>query len=190
MNGDAVKLTVSTHKLSGYRATQKTAQRLADEAVRVVERAVPGKMPDVQIVLTSERCLADVSTAAEFETAGCTDKRIQSRALRAAKRLARETAGRAVPLADGGVLIVINVDQHPNEATFAITLVHELVHAMQTSRKGVRDRLIAGLRNDLGVERMTRRHNREHERCLEQEEREAYGAEHLAKRVAPSAAAA
>ncbi|MEV2245109.1 hypothetical protein [Streptomyces sp. NPDC049970] len=185
-----MKLTVTTHKLPGYRATLKTAQRLAEEAVRVVDRAVPGRMPDVQVVLTSERHLADVTTAAEFETAGCTDKRVQARALRSAKREARDVAGRSIPLADGGVLVVINVDQHPNEATFAITLVHELVHAMQTSRKDVYDRLVAGLRNDLGVERLSRRQNREHDRCLEQEEREAYGCEYLAKRVVPSAAAA
>ncbi|MFC9245099.1 hypothetical protein ACFT7S_14045 [Streptomyces sp. NPDC057136] len=184
-----MKLTVSTHKLFGYGATLRTAKRLAEQAVTVVNRAVPGQMPDVQIVLTSERNLAEVSTAAEWETAGCTDKRVHARALRSAKKLARDTAGRAVPLADGGVLIVVNVDQLPNEAVFAITLVHELVHAMQTSRKGVRDRLVAGLRNDLGVEKQSRRKNQEHERCLEREEKEAYGAEYLAGRLVPAAAA-
>ncbi|WP_031100253.1 hypothetical protein [Streptomyces sp. NRRL S-15] len=184
-----MKLTVSTHQLFGYRATLRTAKRLAEEAVRVVDRAVAGRMPDVQVVLTSERCLAEVATAAEWETAGCTDKRIQARALRSAKRLARDTAGRAIPLADGGVLVVVNVDQHPNEATFAITLVHELVHAMQMSRKGVRERLVAGLRHDLGVEPMPRRLYREHERLLESEEKEAYGSEYLAGHLVPSAAA-
>lgn len=184
-----MKLTVSTHKLFGYRATLRTAKRLTEQAVRVVDRAVPGQMPDVKVVLTSERNLAEVSTAAEWETAGCTDKRVQARALRSAKKLAPETAGRAIPLADGGVLIVVNVDQHPNEAVFAITLVHELVHAMQTSRKGVHDRLVAGLRHDLGVEKLSRRQYREHERCLEQEEKEAYGAEYLAARLVPAAAA-
>ncbi|MEU2456453.1 hypothetical protein ABZ604_02455 [Streptomyces sp. NPDC012473] len=184
-----MKLDVSTHKLFGYGATLRTAKRLTEEAVRVVDRAVVGRMPDVKVVLTGERNLAEVATAAEWETAGCTDKRVQSRALRNAKRLARDTAGRAIPLADGGVLVVINVDQHPNEATFAITLVHELVHAMQTSRKDVRERLIAGLRHDLGVEKQSRRWDREHERCLEAEEKEAYGREYLAGRVVPSAAA-
>lgn len=184
-----MKLTVSTHQLFGYNATQRTAKRLAEEAVRIVDRAVPGRMPDVQIILAKERGMAEVATAAEFETAGCTDKRVQARALRAANRLARDAAARAVPLADGGALIVINIDQHRNEADFAITLVHELVHAMQLSRKGVRDRLVAGLRNDLGVEKQSRRQVREHERCLEAEEKEAYGAEYLAGRLVPSAAA-
>ncbi|MGW3677950.1 hypothetical protein ACWD8C_44705, partial [Streptomyces sp. NPDC005166] len=120
MNGDVVKLTVSTHKLPGYGATLRTAKRLTEEAVRIVERSVAGRMPDIQVVLTSERYLAEVTTAAEIETAECTDKRVQSRALRSAKKLASETDARAIPLADGGVLIVVNVDQHPNEATFAI----------------------------------------------------------------------
>ncbi|MEV5159423.1 hypothetical protein [Streptomyces sp. NPDC053728] len=184
-----MKLEVSTHKLFGYRSTLRTAKRLAEEAVRVVDRAVAGRMPDVQVVLTGERHLAEVATAAEWETAGCTDKRVQARALRSAKRLAGDTAGRAIPLADGGVLVAVNVDQHPNEATFAITLVHELVHAMQTSRKGVRDRLITGMRHDLGVERLSRRAYREHERLLEAEEKEAYGSEYLAGRLVPAAAA-
>ncbi|SCD64421.1 hypothetical protein [Streptomyces sp. PpalLS-921] len=184
-----MKLTVSTHELFGYRATLRTAKRLTEEAVRIVDRAVSGRMPDVQVVLTSERKLAEVATAAEWETAGCTDKRVQARALRSAKKLARDTAGRAIPMADGGVLVVVNVDQHPNEATFAITLVHELVHAMQISRKGVRDRLIAGLRHDLGVEKQSRRWDREHARCLEAEEKEAYGSEYLAGRLVPAAAA-
>ncbi|MFE4330287.1 hypothetical protein ACFRQM_12700 [Streptomyces sp. NPDC056831] len=180
---------MSTHKLPGYRATLRTAKRLAEEAVRVVERAVPGKMPDVQIILATGRDMAELATAAQVETAGGdVDKWVQNRALRAARRTADNVAGRSVPLADGGVLIVINIEQHPNEAAFATTLVHELVHAMQHSRKGVRERLVSGLRNDLGVERLSRRQNREHERCLEQEEREAYGVEYLARRVVPSAA--
>ncbi|WP_327171909.1 hypothetical protein OG471_21965 [Streptomyces sp. NBC_01336] len=180
---------MSTHKLPGYSGTLRTAKRLTEQAVRVVDRAVPGRMPDVKVVLTSERNLAEVVTTAEFETAGDVDKRVQARALRAAKRTARDTAGRAIPLTDGGVLIVINVDQHPNEAVFAITLVHELVHAMQTSRKGVHDRLVSGLRHDLGVEKLSRRQVREHERCLEQEEKEAYGVEYLAGRLVPATAA-
>ncbi|MBT2490404.1 hypothetical protein J7E96_18140 [Streptomyces sp. ISL-96] len=184
-----MKLTVSTHKLFGYRATLRTAKRLAEQAVPIVERAVPGRMPDVQVVLTSARGMAEVATAAEIEAAGDVDKWEQARALRAAKRLARDAAGRAVPLVSGGVLVVINVDQHPNEATFAITLVHELVHAMQLSRKGVRERVVSGLRHDLGVERLSRRQSREHDRCLEQEEREAYGVEYLAKQLVPAAAA-
>ncbi|MFF2138351.1 hypothetical protein [Streptomyces sp. NPDC058193] len=184
-----MKLDVSTHKLFGYGSTLRTAKRLIEEAVRIVDRAVAGRMPDVKVVLTGERNLAEVTTAAEWETAGCTDKRIQTRALRDAKRHARDVDGRSIPLTDGGVLIVINVDQHPNEATFAITLVHELVHAMQTSRKDVRDRLIAGLRHDLGVQRLSRRESRELDRLFEADEQEAYGSEYLAGRLVPAAAA-
>ncbi|MFB7223993.1 hypothetical protein [Streptomyces sp. NPDC056227] len=179
---------MSTHKLPGYRATLRTAKHLAEEAVPVVERAVPGTMPDVQIVLATGRGMAELVTATEVETAGDVDKWVQARALRAAKRAADDVAGRTIPLADGGVLVVINIEQHPNEATFATTLVHELVHAMQLSRKGVRDRIVSGLRHDLGVERLSRRQNHEHDRCLEQEEREAYSREYLARSVVPSAA--
>lgn len=34
-----MKLTVTTHKVFGYRQTQRTAQRLAEQAGRLVERS-------------------------------------------------------------------------------------------------------------------------------------------------------
>ncbi|WP_405807509.1 hypothetical protein OG729_21430 [Streptomyces sp. NBC_00210] len=183
-----MKLTVTTHKLFGYGATLRTAKRLAEQAAPLVDRSVPGRMPDVQITLATPRGLAELATAAAVEMAGGVDKRVQARALREANRHARDAAGRAVPLANGGVLVVVNVDQHASPAQFAVTLVHELVHAMQFSRKGVRERIVRDLRDSLGVEKQSRRQAREHERCLEQEEREAYGVEYLANQLVPAAA--
>ncbi|WP_406304613.1 hypothetical protein OHA61_22900 [Streptomyces sp. NBC_00885] len=185
-----MKLTVSTHKLFGYGGTLRTAKRLAEQAVTVVDRSVPGRMPDVQITLTAPRGMAELATAAEVElTGGEVDKRIQARALREANRHARDAAARAIPLAGGDVLVLVNVNHHANPAEFAVTLVHELVHAMQFSRKGVRERIVTDLRDALGVEKQSRRQAREHLRLLEQEEREAYGVEYLANQLVPAAAA-
>ncbi|MDQ0941723.1 hypothetical protein QFZ67_003428 [Streptomyces sp. V1I1] len=85
--------------------------------------------------------------AAEVELAGGVDKRMQARALREANRYARDAGARAVPLAGGGVLVLVNVDHHADPAQFAVTLVHELVHAMQFSRKGVCERIVTDLRD-------------------------------------------
>ncbi|AYG81473.1 hypothetical protein DWB77_03621 [Streptomyces hundungensis] len=183
-----MKLTVTTHKVSGYRQTQRTAQYLADQAGRLVARSVSGRMPDVQIVLTTARGLAELATAAEAELAGGVDKRALSREMRHAVREARDVAGRAVPLVDGSVLVLVNVDQHRTPDDFAVTLVHELVHAMQFSRKGVSGRIIRDRRHCFGVERQTRRQAREHERLMREEENEAYGREFLARQLIAAAA--
>ncbi|MEU9136177.1 hypothetical protein AB0D33_09460 [Streptomyces sp. NPDC048404] len=185
-----MKITVSTHKLFGYRATLRTAKQLAEPAARLVDRSVPGRMPDVQITLTNPRGMAELAVTAEAEMAGGVDKRVKDRAERTAARDGRDMAGRAVPLADGSVLVLVNVDQNGSPGEFAITLVHELVHAMQFSRRGVRERIVRDLRDDFKVERQTRRQAREHERCLDEEEREAYSREYLADQIVPGATAA
>ncbi|WP_328861308.1 hypothetical protein [Streptomyces sp. NBC_00306] len=185
-----MKITVNTHKLFGHRATLRTAKQLAEPAARLVNRSVPGRMPDVQITLTNPRGLAELATTAEAELAGGVDKRVRDREERHAAREARDVAGRAVPLMDGSVLVLINVDQNASPGEFAITLVHELVHAMQFSRKGVRERIIRDRRDAFKVERQSRRHAREHERGLADEEREAYSREYLADQIVPGANAA
>ncbi|MET7658379.1 hypothetical protein ABZT45_28025 [Streptomyces sp. NPDC005356] len=184
-----MKTTVTTHKLSGYRETLRTAKYLSEQGVRIVSRAVSGRMPNVQITLTNPRGIAELATAAEAELVGGIDKRVRSRAERTTARMARDAYGLAIPLADGSVLVLVNVDKHGNPAEFAVTLVHELVHAMQFSRKGVRERLIQNLRHEFGVERQSRRQTREHERGVEDDEREARGHEYLANELVPGAAA-
>ncbi|MFI1441415.1 hypothetical protein [Streptomyces fructofermentans] len=185
-----MRITVSTHKLFGYRATLRTAKQLAGPAARLVNRSVPGSMPDVRITLTNPRGMAELATAAEAELAGGVDKRVRDREERRAAREGRDVAGRAVPLADGSVLVLINVDQNDSPGEFALTLVHELVHAMQFSRKGVRERIIRDRRHCFKVERQSRRQARENDRCHDEEEREAYSREYLADQIVPGARAA
>lgn len=184
-----MKTTVSTHKLPGYGATLRTAKRLTEQAVKVVHRAVPGSMPDVQVTLTTERGMAELSAAADIALAGSADRRATRRAVSEGKRIARTACARAIPRPDGGVLVLVIADKHPSEAEFAVTLVHELVHAMQFSRKGVIERIVRDTRDGLGIERQSGRQAREHLRLLRQEEQEATGREYLANQLVPAAAA-
>ncbi|MDJ0346267.1 hypothetical protein [Streptomyces sp. PH10-H1] len=184
-----MKLTVSTHTAFGHRESLRTTKQFAQRAIPIVNRAVPGSMPDVQIVLTNARSLAELSVAAEAALVGGADRRALAKAVREANRHARDAAGRAVPLADGGALILVNLDQHRTPADFAITLVHELVHAMQFSRRGVRERVIADVRDELGIKRQSHRQKRESARALERDEDEAYEREYLADQLVPGATA-
>ncbi|MEV7136731.1 hypothetical protein [Streptomyces tauricus] len=70
-----------------------------------------------------------------------------------------------------------------------MTVVHELVHAMQFSRKGVVERVVRDTRDRLGIERQSRRDAREHLHLLQQEEREARGCHYLANQIVPAAVA-
>ncbi|WP_328494958.1 hypothetical protein OHS59_21030 [Streptomyces sp. NBC_00414] len=185
----SAKITVSAHKLPGYGPTMRTAKRLTEQAVRIVGRAVSGRMPDVEVTLTTERGMAELSAAADLALAGSTDRRAQRRAVDEGKRLARTVMARAVPCPDGSVLVLVIADKHRTEAEFAVTVVHELVHAMQFSRKGVIERVVRDTRDRLGIERQSRRDARDHLYLLQQEEREARGCHHLANQIVPAAAA-
>ncbi|MBV1941029.1 hypothetical protein KUF83_31365 [Streptomyces sp. BV286] len=184
-----MKTTVSTHKLPGYGATLRTAKRLTEQAVRIVNRAVPGRMPDVEVTLTTERGMAELAAAATLALVGSTDRKATSRAEREAKQVARGVLACAIPRPDGSALVLVIADKHRDDGEFAVTLVHELVHAMQFSRKDVVERLVRDKRDALGIERQSRRQAREFLHLLEQDEREAHGKEHLARQIVPAAAA-
>jgi hypothetical protein len=181
---------VSTHKLPGYGSTLRTAKRLTEQAVKLVNRSVSGRMPDVEVVLTNERGMAELIVAADIALAGAADRRALKRATQAAKRTAREVLATAIPRPDGSTLILINANKHATPADFAVTLVHELVHAMQFSRKGVLERIVRNTRDGLGIERQSRRQAREHERLVELDENEAHSREYLAEQLVPGARAA
>ncbi|MCL7424244.1 hypothetical protein [Streptomyces sp. YS415] len=182
-----MKTTVRTHKIPGYGPTLRTATRLTEQAVPVVNRAVAGTMPDVEVILTNERGMAELMAAADVALAGALDRRTLANAERAARKVARDIQANAIPRLDGSALLLIDVDKHPTPAEFALTIIHELVHAMQFSRKGVLERCVANARDRFRIERMSRRQAREHDRLLDQEEAEAYGHEYLANRIVPGA---
>jgi hypothetical protein len=185
-----VKVTVTAHKLTGYRATVRTAQYLAEHAARIVSHAVPGQMANVRVVLTNPQGWAELATAADIAAAGGqVDRRIKARALRANRHMVQDLAGCAIPMPDGTALVLINADHHADEGQFAVTLVHELIHVMQFSRKGVRERHLIEVRDALGVEQQSCRESREYKRGLRADEIEACGKEYLADQIVPGCTA-
>ncbi|MFI5658030.1 hypothetical protein [Streptomyces sp. NPDC051684] len=175
-----MKHTITTHQLRARRDLERDTKQLAPHAMRQVSRAVNGRMPAVEITLTNAKGLAELGVQAEVELSGCTDRRAIDKARKATLRHARDAAGRAIPRADGSVLVLVNSEQHRTREDIATTLVHELTHAMQFSRRGVLDVIVRDLRAAYGVERQSRRDAREFERALKDHEREAYDTERLA----------
>ncbi|MFI0241990.1 hypothetical protein [Streptomyces sp. NPDC016845] len=175
-----MKHTITSHQLRGRRDLERDAKHLAPHAIRHVSRAVSGRMPAVDITLTDPKGMADLGVQAEAELSGCTDPRRIGKARRESLRHTRDAAALAVPRADGSVLILVNGEQHRTREDLAITLVHELTHAMQFSRRGVLDVIVRNLRAAYGIERQSRREARDFARTLTEHEREAYETERLA----------
>lgn len=92
-----MKTTVRTHKIPGYGPTLRTATRLTEQAVPVVNRAVAGTMPDVEVILTNERGMAELMAAADVALAGALDRRTLATAERAARKTARDIQAIATP---------------------------------------------------------------------------------------------
>lgn len=184
-----MKLTVSTHKLSGHRSTLRTAKTITDKAVRLVDRQVRGTMPDVDVVLANERGMVDLMVAADLALAGADDRRSLRRATSNARQVARDILAVALPRPDGSALIVIQADKHTTPGAFAVTVVHELVHAVQFSRRDVTEHYVRQRRHELGLQRQNSRQARQYERLLREHEGEAYSHEYLADHIVPGATA-
>ncbi|MFJ4850720.1 hypothetical protein [Streptomyces sp. NPDC088733] len=183
-----MKPTISTFKLFGHRDIIRDTKRLAPAAVKLVGREVPGRMPRVEIVVTNARGMAELATDAEIALAGYVDQRTRDKHLRQTNRQARDAAGRAIATPGGGVLLLVNAETHRTTEHVALTLVHELTHAMQYSRRGVRERHVRHLRGAFGIEPAGWWANREHSRKTRDEEDEAYAAERLAAQLIRTAA--
>nr|WP_222109245.1 hypothetical protein [Streptomyces cupreus] len=168
----------------------RTSKRLTEQAVKVVHRAVPGSMPDVEVILTSERGMAECVAAAHLALAGSLGRSVVRRAEGRGKQTARDAHACAIPRPDGSALVIVNVNHLPAPSEFARIIVHELVHCMQFSRKDVADEYVSAVREGLGIERRSRRQRRGYDRMVQQDEYEAYGREYLADQLIPGATAA
>ncbi|MFE7120841.1 hypothetical protein ACFU99_35975 [Streptomyces sp. NPDC057654] len=180
-----VNPAVTVCRLRGHRNVVGDARRLAPAATALVAGAVPGRMPPVEITVTGPRGLAELAVAAEVALAGGAAPELRADALRDHGRLARSAAGCAVALPGGGVRILLVGRAHRGIEDVAATLVHELVHAMQFSRPGVRQRIVRDLRDAYGVAPQSPQAAREHLRLIDEEEAEAYAAERLASQLFP-----
>ncbi|WP_329117468.1 hypothetical protein [Streptomyces sp. NBC_01465] len=183
-------MKVTTHRLFGQRHILREVQYLAPYAARLVERHVPGRLPNVEIVLTTPEGMTELTVdyAAAVTGASVTPK-VRAKAQRELRREDRRAYGKAL-LAPSGAVVLLNARQVTNSTVIAETLVHELVHTVQFTRHGVRELITASLRENLGIEPMPRREARRYDRLLTAHESEAYRTEsNLAPQLTtPSAA--
>ncbi|MFD3568463.1 hypothetical protein [Streptomyces sp. NPDC058667] len=136
-------MQVTAYKLGAqYRPGLARVEAIVDQAARLVQNKLGERIGHVEFVVTDTRGYGDSILAAEQRVLGT---RTRSR-YAPPPSLARTT------LSPSGTLIVIDAQATPNHEVDT-TVVHELVHAAQFGRPGVRDAVLAGIRNNHGIEK-------------------------------------
>ncbi|MER7172641.1 hypothetical protein [Streptomyces mesophilus] len=168
-------MKVTAHRLFGHRHILREIQHVAPSAAELVRRSVRGRLPRTNIVLTTPQGLTELSVQTEIALLGGTvTPKARTQAEREMRWADRSVFGKAVLAPKGAVLVLLNARKVNHGNQVAPTLVHELVHAMQFTRPGITDLILAGLRDSYGLEPMLRRDERRYERQLKAHEDEAY----------------
>ncbi|WSE17174.1 hypothetical protein OG518_29670 [Streptomyces sp. NBC_01397] len=166
-------MKVTAYRVFGRRNILREAQHAAPSAADLVARNVRGRMPRVEIVLTTPQGMGELNARAESALVPGASPRAVDKSRRMVARDSRRSSGLTMPTRNGA-LVLLNVHQHPHPGLLAVTLVHELVHVMQLSRPGVRELYLNYVRHALDVAPMSRRELRFFERHMAAEEDEAY----------------
>jgi hypothetical protein len=171
-----MQIPVSTHQLGRrYRDIAARVDQIADQAAALIVREMRGQMPYTEIVVTEERHVIPLVQAANQQAISTSQLPI--------RRMRAELAN--TTLSGSGVLIVINASARPHrdQAGLDTTVVHELAHAVQFGRTGVRDDVVRSLRNNYGLEPLTWLQARKANKQVAADEREAESMERLATQL-------
>ncbi|MFE0647474.1 hypothetical protein ACFVZH_02635 [Streptomyces sp. NPDC059534] len=118
----------------------------------------------VDILVTDRRHFAEAVVTVEQEAIGATSRPLFSDGY--------DNWGYTTVSARGAVM-VIDVESCRTRREIDRTLIHEHVHAAQLRRPGIRDNVLAGLRNNYGISQLTTREARRLNRQVAAHEREA-----------------
>jgi len=166
-------ITVTTHRATPRADVQQWVTANAPIIAQVVEQHFGRRLEPVTIVLTDPRGRSEKYWQV---VAAITDGATPSRWQQALDwRERRRSIGEVTINPAGGTLMLLDATdpsmRRPGLA--ARTLAHELVHADQYGRPGVRESRIAGIRHNLGIETDHTR-ARAINRLVDQHEHEAY----------------
>ncbi|MBP2581901.1 hypothetical protein J3A78_002379 [Streptomyces sp. PvR006] len=136
-------MQITAHKLgSRHKQAFRRVESIADQAAHLVQKKLGEPVGHVEIVVTNTDGYHDSITAAEQRILG-THTRSQ---------FARPDSLAHTTLSPSGALILFDVEATPRRKLDR-TVVHELVHAVQFGRPGVRDFVLSGIRNNHRIER-------------------------------------
>ena len=157
-----------------YTPVLARVQAIADQAASLVTRRMRERLPHVTIRVSGERLLGHAVTEVEQQLLG-TD-RLPTSGCRG-----REVYG-VTTLGPHGAVVVINAKGALEDGgDVDRTLVHELVHAVQSNRPGGRQHRMTGIRGAFGL--IQRGPTKAFIRQYDRDEREAQALEHLANAI-------
>ncbi|MEU8525277.1 hypothetical protein AB0C77_06690 [Streptomyces sp. NPDC048629] len=167
-------MNVTAYKLgASYRSGLDRVEAIADKAAGLVERKLREPVGHVEILVADRRKALEVLGKANEQLVGRPRKR-QRQSL---------GSGYTTLHPGGGALIVIDAEACEAAQILDETVVHELVHAVQIGRPGRREALLANLRNDHGIARMSHLDASAATRQIKADEREALRLEYLARKL-------
>ncbi|MFJ6348642.1 hypothetical protein ACIQKB_04095 [Streptomyces sp. NPDC092046] len=117
-------------------------EAIAGQAARLVQDQMQERLGYVEIVASDTRGYLDRILAAEQQMLGT----------RTTPKWEYPESLAHATLSPSGVLILVDLEATPARELDK-TVVHELVHAVQFGRRDVRDFVLAGIRNNHGVEK-------------------------------------
>jgi len=139
-------------------------EAVADNCSGIVIRELGEGTGHVEIRVTNRRHFAEAVMEAEQEAIGVTRRPLLSDGY--------DNWGFTTVSARGAVM-VIDVESCRTRREIDRTLIHEHVHAAQLRRPGIRDAVLAGLRNNYGIDQLAKREARLLNRQVAAHEREA-----------------
>jgi len=159
----------------GPYALRRKVGRILPRAAAAVERHMGERIPETRVHLARP---GDFARAVVGTVQGASWLRRAT--LRAQVRREAASAGGLTLVSEAGpVLVLLDTDSMRDDSTAYAFAVHELVHAVQMGRPGVREDVMRHQRHDLGVERAPRRWLREYETDVARREAEAYRIQEL-----------
>ncbi|MFB7605262.1 hypothetical protein [Streptomyces gardneri] len=148
-------------------------EAIADPAARLVEKKLGERVGRVRIIVSDERGSRETVTQADQQVIGTT-----RRPLSVDSGIGYTTLDPA-----GGTLVVIDAESCGTDQRIDETVVHELVHAVQFGRPGIREARLSAIRNNHGIHLLTWRQAFALNRQVAAHEREAARLESLARKL-------
>ncbi|MFG3488531.1 hypothetical protein [Streptomyces sp. NPDC047972] len=166
-------MDIAAYKLgSRHKQALRRVESIADQAAHLVEKKLGETVGPVEIVVTDADGYHESIAAAEWRLLGT----------RTRSRYTLPPSFAHTTLTTSGTLIVFDAQATP-EHEIDPTVVHELVHAAQIGRPGVRDAILAGIRHNHGIEKAGWFKARRQNGIVAAHEREAIRLESLARKL-------
>lgn len=172
-------------RLVGYRLGRKHMKvidrvgQVLTQAGRLAEQHARGALGHVEVAVTIGDGIPDLVCVAHEQVFGVSDW----------DEVAQGTCAGTVTVNPAGCLVVINAEFRGGRTVEVDkTLLHELTHAAQFNRRGVREEKIRGLAHNFGLDWMTEAEVRAANRRVAKDEREAEAAERLHRQLAKAVA--